>query len=150
MQAGHQNIPPMFTHLHQLIRPEWLHLLVALSVLMFIGSLIAIPWLIIRLPEDYFVGETRHLSKTRVYHPLVYLLIRITKNIFGAVFLLMGIAMLVLPGQGILTMLIGLSMMDFPGKYRFERFLISRRSITRAINWIRHKAKRPPLLFDHE
>ncbi len=131
-----------------LITQGWIKIAVSASIAMFVASLIAIPWLIIRMPEDYFQGRKRHLSKTRNYHPVIYLAIRIVKNLVGAVFLVMGIAMLVLPGQGILTILIGLSMMDFPGKYRLERFIVSRKPVRKAIQWIRKKAHKAPLLFD--
>ena len=65
------------------------------------------------------------------------------KNMLGFIFIIAGIAMLVLPGQGLLTLMIGLMVMDFPGKYRFEKWLISKSAILSSINWIRHKAGKP-------
>ena len=62
-----------------------------------------------------------------------------------AVLILAGIAMLVLPGQGLLTILIGFLMLDLPGKYRVEKWLISRGRVLHAINWYRGKKGRPPL-----
>ena len=53
--------------------------------------------------------------------------------------------MLVVPGQGLLTILIGVMLTDFPGKYALERRLISQPSIFNAINWIRDKAGKEPL-----
>ncbi len=67
------------------------------------------------------------------------------KNALGYLFVLMGIAMLVLPGQGILTIMIGVTLLDFPGKYRLERWLVSRRPVLRSINWLRRCAGREPL-----
>jgi hypothetical protein len=124
-----------------------MYFLISVSVISFIGSLIIIPWLIIRLPEGYFVGTERRLSKTKNQHPAVYLSAKIAKNIIGALLVILGLIMLLLPGQGILTILIGLSLMDFPGKYAFERFLLSRTTVTKSINWIRRKAKKTPLVF---
>ena len=69
----------------------------------------------------------------------------IVKNVLGVVFALAGIAMLVLPGQGIVTILISVVLLDFPKKFAFERWLIRRRLAHRAMNWIRLKAGRPPL-----
>jgi hypothetical protein len=60
-------------------------------------------------------------------------------------FIAAGIAMLVLPGQGLLTILIGFLMLDFPGKYRVEKWLVSRRRLLGAINWLRRRAGRVPL-----
>ncbi len=72
------------------------------------------------------------------------------KNIAGVFFLLMGIIMLITPGQGLLTILIGLLLMDFPGKRRFEIWLIRIPSIHRAINWIRKKGDKAPLKLPSE
>ena len=54
--------------------------------------------------------------------------------------------MLVLPGQGILTIIVGLVLMDFPGKYGAERWAVSRGPVLPAINWIRAKAGKPNLI----
>jgi hypothetical protein len=54
--------------------------------------------------------------------------------------------MLVLPGQGLLTMLIGISLMDFPGKRAIERSIIGRPLILKSINRIRQRFGRPPLM----
>jgi hypothetical protein len=68
--------------------------------------------------------------------------------LIGCVLLLAGIAMLVLPGQGILTMLIGVSLMDIPGKRKLERRLIGRPAVLRTINKIRAKFGREPLVVN--
>jgi hypothetical protein len=54
--------------------------------------------------------------------------------------------MFVLPGQGILTMLIGISLTDFPGKFHVERWFIEKPAVFKALNWIRRRAKKPPLV----
>jgi hypothetical protein len=56
--------------------------------------------------------------------------------------------MLVLPGQGLLTMLIGLSLLPFPGKQKMEQNILSRKSIRQSLNWIRIKANKEPFIFD--
>ena len=72
----------------------------------------------------------------------------IGKNIFGVVFVLMGLAMLLLPGQGILTIVIGLVLIDFPGKYNLERWIVSRRAVLNSINWLRQRADRGPIVVE--
>lgn len=124
--------------------------MVGISVLTFVGSLILIPWLIIRLPESYFSEKHRRAAVLKYRHPLVYWLIRISKNLLALVLIVAGIAMLVLPGQGLLSILIGISISDFPGKYRLERYLVSRPGILKSLNWIRRKAGKPLLVFDTE
>jgi len=55
------------------------------------------------------------------------------------------LAMLVLPGQGLLTMFISLMLLDFPGKRRLEQSIVRRPIILRSINWLRERHHRPPL-----
>ena len=124
---------------------ELLGWLTAVSVLMFVGTLILIPILLARIPEDYFSAAHRHQAKTRTGHPLVYWGGLVLKNLLGVVFVLAGIAMLLLPGQGILSILIGISLMNFPGKYRLERWLVSLPKVMDGINWLRGKSGKPPL-----
>lgn len=118
----------------------------SLSVFFFLASLIFIPWMIIRLPPTYFSPQTRRPMRTISAHPKLSLLLTVIKNLIGGVFILAGLVMLVLPGQGLLTILIGITLTNFPGKYRLEQGLARRRSILRAMNWIRSKAHRPPLV----
>ena len=81
-------------------------------------------------------------------HPVVRAALLIGKNVFGLVFVLMGLAMLVLPGQGILTIVIGLVLIDFPGKYKLERWIVSRRAVLNSINWLRQRADRGPIVVE--
>lgn len=122
-------------------------LISGVSLVSFFSSLILIPWLIIRLPRDYFTDAYRHKSKLKTIHPLVYFLIRAGKNALGLALIVAGLAMLILPGQGVLTILIGIGLVDFPGKYGFERRLVSRPRVWRSLNWIRSKAAKEPLIF---
>lgn len=117
--------------------------LTAVSALMFVGTLIAIPVLIARLPADYFVRRPVRDWPTR--HPAVHILLVAIKNLLGIVLLVAGLAMLVLPGQGMLTILAGIMLLDFPGKRRLEGWFIRRRPILTAANWIRARRHRPPL-----
>ena len=92
------------------------------SIICFLVSLVVIPWLVIRLPRDHFVRRGR-VPVQAVYstRQMVWFVV---KNTVGMVFVFTGVAMLVLPGQGILTILIGVGLMDFPGKHRFERMVL--------------------------
>ena len=125
---------------------QWGYPLAALSALTLVGSAIAIPWLITKVPEDYFLDQKRHESRLHHLHPAIYLSILLFKNLFGIFFFLVGLAMLVLPGQGLLTMLVGILMINFPGKYRFERWMIKQDSVYKSINWVRRRSGKPPLL----
>lgn len=118
--------------------------LFVLSIVGFIGSLIAIPFILVRLPPHYF-DERHPRTWMENHHPVLRLTGLILKNMVGLVFLLAGFAMLFLPGQGILTMLIGVSLMDFPGKRRLERKLIGQPAVLKTINAVRAKFDHPPL-----
>lgn len=123
---------------------EWLGLV---SVITFIGSLLAIPWLISRLPSDYFLRHRQEVQERHRRHPAIARVIVILRNSVGLALLLAGIAMLILPGQGIITILIAITCMDFPQKHRLEDALIRRPGIERSLNWLRHKQKKQPFVF---
>jgi hypothetical protein len=55
--------------------------------------------------------------------------------------------MLFLPGQGILTILIGASLLDVPGRQKVQDALIHRPAIQIGLNWIRQKTGHPPFHF---
>jgi len=133
-----------FFYLHE-VAILWL---TGLSIVTFIGTLIIIPLLVIRIPSDYFSHDKRHRSPWAAHHPFVRGALLFTKNLAGYVFVFAGILMLVLPGQGLLTIFIGIMLLDFPGKYRFERWLVTRRPVLKSINWLRKRAKRTPLNLD--
>ena len=100
----------------------------------------------VRIPEDYFRHQHRRHDYVRDRHPLVHHAIVVLKNTLGVVLILAGIAMLVLPGQGLLTLLIGLMLTDFPGKYAVEKWVVGQPGVLRAVNWLRQRAGHPPVL----
>ncbi|MEN6452412.1 MAG: PGPGW domain-containing protein [Thermoguttaceae bacterium] len=115
------------------------------SAVMFFGSLIAVPWLVVHLPTDYFLRQRHYADRWKPRHPLLRVAFLGLKNVTGVVLILAGVAMLVLPGQGILTILVGMLFVDFPGKFALERRVARQPPVFRALNWIRKKALRPPL-----
>lgn len=116
------------------------------STFVFMATLIAVPWLAVRLPYDYFAHRKRRPVPRTDQHPVFRGVLIAGKNLLGAAFVLVGLAMLVLPGQGLLTILAGIVLLDFPGKYRLEYWVVSRRPVLRSINWLRRRAGRPPLI----
>jgi len=116
-------------------------------------SALLLPNLIIGLPEDYFTGRHRHHPAAEK-HPVLHWLLMLVQNIFGFVLVAAGVAMLILPGQGILTLLAGLMIMNYPGKFALERQLVRQPRILRLLNrWrTRHGCKPflPPLAAPHQ
>lgn len=117
----------------------------AVSLVIFVASLFAIPAVIARIPADYFAHAERPASPWAGRRPAVRAVMVGAKNALGVVLLAAGVAMLVLPGQGLLTLLVGFFMLDFPRKYRFEQWLLARRWVHRPINWLRGRRGRDPL-----
>ncbi len=119
--------------------------LASLSFAIFVGSIMLMPLFVALIPEDYFTDPKRHENRLRRHHPMVYFALRGLKNLLGWALVLIGLIMLVLPGQGLLTILVGLLLSDFPGKYALERRLASNPRILGAINWLRKREGHPPL-----
>jgi hypothetical protein len=119
----------------------------ALFVVSMIVSLVIVGIVMVRIPENYFSTHYQH-----DFLPNSSWLTRwgavVAKNIAGLILVIAGIVMLVGPGQGILTILIGLILMDIPGKRPLEARLIKRPVILAAVNSFRAKYNKPPLVMD--
>ncbi|MBH0195908.1 MAG: hypothetical protein HP494_10025 [Nitrospira sp.] len=136
----------LLSTVQQYVSTETLVALTVLSIVFFVGSLIAIPFILVRLPTDFFdIRVPRPWMED--HHPVLRVLGHLVKNLVGAIFLFAGFLMLFLPGQGILTMLIGISMLDFPGKRKVEAKLIGQPAVLNAINGMREKFGKPPLII---
>jgi hypothetical protein len=113
-----------------------------------IGSLLVVGFFLIRLPATYFQDfHSRDFWVDR--HPVLRLTARSGKNILGVIFIVVGSILTLpgVPGQGMLTILIGLVLIDLPGKRRLERKLVGRPRILRAINRLRKRFGSPPLVL---
>ena len=117
-----------------------------LSTIFFLLSLLGLSWLISIIPHNYFVDKKR-VSLIKMKNPLMWLPIIIIKNSIGLVLILCGILMLILPGQGVLTIITGLIFLDYPGKFRFERSLVRNKLILNSMNWIRSNRNKPYLII---
>lgn len=133
----HDTIATSLSFVHQ--NSFFLKWLGMVSAITFVVSLLLIPWLISILPQDFFAkirsGHKTESNNSRLYNLILFLL----RNVFGFAFLLAGILMLFMPGQGILTIVLGISIMIFPGKRRLVNLLIEQKSVQHSLNWIRRK-----------
>ena len=116
------------------------------SAIAFVATLLLLPWAVSRIPADYFARRTPTRGPWADHHPIVRAVLVVAKNLLGLVFVLAGIAMLVLPGQGVLTILAGIMLVDFPGKRRLECWVVGRPAVFKSINWMRQRRGREPLL----
>jgi archaellum biogenesis protein FlaJ (TadC family) len=135
------------TAISDLVREHQLPLawLAAIAAFVLLIGFVVLPVIVLQLPPDYFVRDRRVPVRRVRRHPLLWWMVAVLKNILGLVLVAAGVAMLVLPGQGLLTILMGLGLMNFPGKYALERWIIGRRGVAFAINRLRAAAGRPPL-----
>jgi hypothetical protein len=111
------------------------------SIITCAASLIGTSWAVRRLPVDYLLGDLE-----RPHRPGSSGLVRLLRNALGLILLLLGALLLVLPGQGLLTILAAISLMDFRGKRRLERRLMSRPRVFALLNRFRLRAGEPRLL----
>lgn len=115
------------------------------SLAIIIAGLVLIPALIVRIPPDFFSEEKKAPPAWANRRPYVWMLVVGAKNLFGVALILASIAGFLLPGLGVVTISIGLLLVDFPGKYRFIRWLISRPFIFQRINRLRQRRGREPI-----
>ena len=109
-------------------------------------SLVAVAVVLSRLPADYFVNPEARRPVDR--HPVLKLALVVFRNLLGWFLIVLGVLLSLpgIPGQGILTILMGVMLVDFPGKHAAERWLLTRRGVLTAVNSLRARLKKPPLL----
>jgi len=118
---------------------------IAISVVLAIGSIALVAVVVVQWPPDHFKPPEEG-GPERDRAP-AHILVVIGRNAGGVLLVLLGLVMALpgIPGQGILTMIVGLTMIDFPGKRGLERRLIGRPHILHAINRLRARFGRAPL-----
>lgn len=121
-----------------------------IGVLIFLGTflfnLAIVSFILVKLPTDYFKKDHRP-SLWSGPRPTLNATKVIGKNLLGVVLVLVGIVLSLpgVPGQGLLTVLLGIMLLDFPGIRRLERKLLTRPAIVSAITRLRKKFGKPPL-----
>jgi hypothetical protein len=119
------------------------------SVLMSVGGLAAVALLLVRLPANYFC-HSRRRDFWIDRHPVIRWTGLIAKNLVGALAVVFGVILSLpgIPGPGVLMILIGITLLDFPRKREWERWLVSRPRIQGAINQLRARYGKPPIILD--
>lgn len=113
-------------------------------VFLFVGAVL-LPVVVIRLPSDYLLRGKRSFRRRFARMTIggrVYLLL---KNVFGGLLVLAGVVMLVTPGQGLISIAVGIGLLDIPRKHRLLKLLVGRPGVLRTINRFRARFDRPPL-----
>jgi hypothetical protein len=120
-----------------------------LFLLSLIISFAAVTVVMVKIPADYF---SKHYERRFMIgrHWLVRSTALILKNLLGLILIVIGIVLSLpgVPGPGILTILLGLIMLDLPGKRPLESRIIQRPTILSAVNRLRAKYDKPPLTMN--
>ncbi len=112
------------------------------SIVLLATTVVATPWLLARLPADYFCQDPQ---KTYGTGPLRWLWHGVL-NIVGAFVLLLGVAMMFTPGPGLVVILAGLSLIRLPFKHRLIRAIAARPGFFDVMNQLRARRQRPPFI----
>jgi|SRR5215467_242931 len=122
---------------------------VAIFVVTFAVSLAVVSLILVKLPADYFKKshDTKFWSGSR---PALRAAGIIGKNVLGFLLVIVGIVLSIpgVPGQGLLTILLGIMLVDFPGKRRLEQKLLAREEVRKTIDRLRARFDKPPLELD--
>lgn len=122
---------------------------IGLSLFMVLVFLPGAVWILLRLPPDFLQRDQKPLHVRLKKGGFWYRTGLIFKNFFALVFILSGVLMLFLPGQGVLAILAGLILLDFPGKQKIERWIITQKAVRTTVNWLRRQYGQPELVI-HE
>ncbi|MDZ4817525.1 MAG: PGPGW domain-containing protein [Planctomycetota bacterium] len=117
------------------------------SLLAMVAGIVVLPIVAVRLPADYFVRPHQSITAAPEGNGYLRWCLKILKNLLGATLLIAGVIMIVTPGPGMVALLVGLSLVDFPGKRALEIKLISTPNLHQSINKLRKRYGRPPLIL---
>ena len=122
---------------------------VSLFLVTFAVNLAIVSFILVKLPADHFKKNHKTLFWSGP-RPAVNALFVIGKNILGVLLVALGVVLSLpgVPGQGLLTILLGIMLLDLPGKHSLERKLLKRPEIVNAINRLRQRFDKPPLELD--
>jgi hypothetical protein len=121
-----------------------------IGALIFVGTFFInlgiVSFILVKIPANHF-SKSRKTKFWSGPRPLLHAAGVVGKNIGGLLLVALGIVLSLpgVPGQGLLTVLLGLMLLDFPGRRRLEQKLLSRPSIINAINGLRARFDKPPL-----
>lgn len=118
----------------------WLFAAGVVGLLCGLGIMVA---LALTMSADHFTSRPRRSYGNPVCHTLV----RVVRNVLGALLLLSGIilAMPMVPGPGVLLIILGLSLTDIPGKHALGRRILRNPKVLKPLNALRSRCGRPPL-----
>lgn len=115
------------------------------SLAFLVLGVVLLPVIVVRLPSDYLTRGKRSVRRRFVRMTIGGRIYLLAKNCFGGLLVLAGIIMLVTPGQGLISIAVGIGLLDIPQKQRLLRLLAGRRRVLHTINRFRARFGRPPM-----
>lgn len=113
---------------------------ITISIVLFVASLLFVVYWLVQVPADYFVSE----HSTNKSGP------ELLRSVLGFILVVMGVLMLVLPGQGVVTMVIGFLMIDTKWSKKYAEKILKKKNVKRTINNLRKKFRREEMQFKKE
>ena len=116
---------------------SWLGLIVVWVATTAVTMLIA-GVILVTLPADYLrEGDARPRHWTY----------RVIRSVVGILLVMVGVLLSLpgIPGQGVLTILAGVTLIEFPGRHRIVRAIIGRPAVLKTMNRLLARFGRPPL-----
>jgi hypothetical protein len=110
---------------------------------------IVTPWLIVRMPEDFFSRPQRYDWLGRK-PASVRIPFRILKNLLATALVIVGVVMFLTPASGLFPILLGVVLADVPGKLKLQRWILCRKTVRKTMNWLRRKFHRKPVQMPSE
>ncbi len=119
---------------------EKLALGTVVGLVLFVAGLFVVRWLLVWLPCDHFIRP----------EPQRTAVVRVARQIGGGGLVLLGLAMLVLPGPGIVTIALGVALFDSPKKHEILRKILSGKRVRKALDDLRARGKKGPFVLGTE
>lgn len=122
---------------------------VLIFVVTFAVNLAIVSFILVKIPADHFAGShhTKFWSGPR---PALRAAGIVGKNILGILLIVLGILLSIpgVPGQGLLTILLGLMLVNFPGRRTLEHKVLQRAEVLKSINRLRARYGKAPLVLE--
>lgn len=122
-----------------------LSVLVSVSAILLVATVVAAPRVISRLPSNYLLQRLERSSTQGIWFSLT----SVSRALLGFLVILLGLIMLITPGPGVIMLLLGISIAEFPGRNRLLVYLATRPNVLSSLNWMRKRHGKPPFIHPH-
>lgn len=122
-----------------------LGVMASVSAALLVITIVAAPWAVSRLPSNYLLQRLERNSKQGIWYSLT----SISRALLGLLVTLLGLVMLITPGPGVIMLLLGISIAEFPGRNRLLIYLATRPNVLSSLNWMRKRHGKPPFIHPH-